>query len=46
MNREWAYAYELVWMRSCGILQGKALLDELEERKKRKIIKTEEIKVL
>ncbi|TKH09028.1 hypothetical protein FC694_28590 [Bacillus wiedmannii] len=46
MNREWAYAYELVWMRSSGILQGKALLDELEERKKRKIIKTEEIKVL
>ncbi|ARO21767.1 hypothetical protein B2J90_30720 (plasmid) [Bacillus tropicus] len=46
MNREWAYAYELVWMRSCGILQGKALLDELEERKKCKIIKTEEIKVL
>lgn len=45
-NREWAYAYELVWMRSSGILQGKALLDELEERKKRKIIKTEEIKVL
>lgn len=46
MNREWAYAYELVWMRSSGILQGKALLDELEERKKRKIIKTEEVKVL
>ncbi|WP_377863369.1 AimR family lysis-lysogeny pheromone receptor [Bacillus sp. R86525] len=46
MNREWAFAYELVWMRSSGILQGKALLDELEERKKRKIIKTEEIKVL
>ncbi|EJQ86810.1 hypothetical protein IGW_05348 [Bacillus cereus ISP3191] len=46
MNREWAYAYELVWMRSCGILEGKVLLDELEERKKRKIIKTEEIKVL
>ncbi|KAB2397357.1 AimR family lysis-lysogeny pheromone receptor [Bacillus cereus] len=46
INREWAYAYELVWMRSSGILQGKALLDELEERKKRKIIKTEEIKVL
>lgn len=46
MNREWAYAYELVWMRSSGILQGKALLDELEERKKRKIIKTEEMKVL
>ncbi|MDX5828899.1 AimR family lysis-lysogeny pheromone receptor [Bacillus cereus group sp. BfR-BA-02147] len=46
MNREWAFAYELVWMRSSGILQGKALLDELEERKKRKIIKTEEVKVL
>ncbi|QWI47312.1 AimR family lysis-lysogeny pheromone receptor [Bacillus mycoides] len=46
MNREWAFAYELVWMRSSGSLQGKALLDELEERKKRKIIKTEEMKVL
>ncbi|AGE81692.1 AimR family lysis-lysogeny pheromone receptor [Bacillus thuringiensis] len=46
MNREWAYAYELVWKRSSGILQGQALLDELEERKKCKIIKTEEIKVL
>ncbi|HDR7220600.1 AimR family lysis-lysogeny pheromone receptor [Bacillus cereus] len=46
MNREWAYVYELVWMRSKGVVSGKALLEKLEDRKKSKVIKTQEMKVL
>ncbi|PDY49296.1 AimR family lysis-lysogeny pheromone receptor, partial [Bacillus cereus] len=34
MNREWAYVYELVWMRSKGVVSGKNLLEKLEDRKK------------
>ncbi|MEB4814596.1 hypothetical protein C6352_19810 [Bacillus thuringiensis] len=46
INREWAYVYELVWMRSKGVVSGKALLDKLEDRKSSKVIKTQEMKVL
>ncbi|PFM65442.1 hypothetical protein COJ48_06225 [Bacillus cereus] len=46
MNREWAYAYELVWLRGTGTIQDTELLDKLEERKKRKVIKTNEMKAL
>ncbi|MDO6633217.1 AimR family lysis-lysogeny pheromone receptor [Bacillus thuringiensis] len=46
INREWAYVYELVWMRSKGIVSGKALLEKLEDRKSSKVIKTQEMKVL
>ncbi|HFF1840610.1 AimR family lysis-lysogeny pheromone receptor [Bacillus cereus] len=46
MNREWAYVYELVWMRSKGVVSGKNLLEKLEDRKKSKVIRTQEMKVL
>ncbi|MED2753252.1 AimR family lysis-lysogeny pheromone receptor [Bacillus thuringiensis] len=46
INREWAYVYELVWMRSKGVVSGKALLEKLEDRKSSKVIKTQEMKVL
>ncbi|MED2058840.1 AimR family lysis-lysogeny pheromone receptor, partial [Bacillus thuringiensis] len=46
MNREWAYAYELVWIRSNGMLKKQEFLSELESRKGSKIIKTMEMKVL
>ena len=46
MNREWAYVYELVWMRSKGVVSGKGLLEKLEDRKGSKVIKTQEMKVL
>ncbi|MCU4734226.1 AimR family lysis-lysogeny pheromone receptor [Bacillus cereus] len=46
MNREWAYVYELVWMRSKGVVSGKGLLEKLEDRKRSKVIKTQEMKVL
>lgn len=46
MNREWAYVYELVWMRSKGAVSGKGLLEKLEDRKRSRVIKTQEMKVL
>ncbi|EJQ35446.1 hypothetical protein IEE_05523 [Bacillus cereus BAG5X1-1] len=46
MNREWAYVYELVWMRSNGVIKGKELLEKLEDRKRSKVIKTIEMKAL
>ncbi|MDT3494946.1 AimR family lysis-lysogeny pheromone receptor [Bacillus toyonensis] len=46
INREWAYVYELVWMRSKGVVSGKGLLEKLEDRKSSKVIKTQEMKVL
>ncbi len=46
MNREWAYAYEFVLLRSNGTIKKQELLSKLEERKGSKIIKTKEMKVL
>ncbi|QWH03967.1 hypothetical protein EXW52_27880 (plasmid) [Bacillus mycoides] len=46
MNREWAYAYELVLLRSNGTIKKQELLSELEDRKGSKVIKTKEMKVL
>ncbi|MGE7869291.1 AimR family lysis-lysogeny pheromone receptor [Bacillus paramycoides] len=46
MNREWAYVYELVWLRGSGTIQGTDLLDKLEERKQHKVTKTNEMKAL
>ncbi|MED1305138.1 hypothetical protein BK704_01610 [[Bacillus thuringiensis] serovar konkukian] len=46
MNREWAYAYEIVLLRSNGTIQKQELLSMLEDRKGSKIIKTKEMKVL
>lgn len=46
INREWAYVYELVWKRGKGILSGTGLLEELEQRKKSKVIKTKEMQIL
>uniref|UniRef100_UPI003F4976B8 AimR family lysis-lysogeny pheromone receptor n=1 Tax=Bacillus multifaciens TaxID=3068506 RepID=UPI003F4976B8 len=46
MNREWAYVYELVWMRSSGVIAKQELLDRLEDRKGSKVIKTNEMKIL
>ncbi|VXC71033.1 conserved hypothetical protein [Bacillus mycoides] len=46
MNREWAYVYELVWMRGKGNVSGNKLLEKLEDRKKSKVIKTQEMNVL
>ena len=46
MNREWAYVYELVWQRSSGVIAKQELLDTLENRKGKKVIKTNEMKIL
>lgn len=46
MNREWAYVYELVWQRSSGLIAKQKLLDTLEDRKGKKVIKTNEMKIL
>ncbi|MDA2526102.1 AimR family lysis-lysogeny pheromone receptor [Bacillus cereus] len=46
MNREWAYVYELVWLRSSGSIEKQALLAKLEDRKGSKVIKTKEMKIL
>ncbi|MGE1126060.1 AimR family lysis-lysogeny pheromone receptor [Bacillus wiedmannii] len=46
MNREWAYVYELVWLRSSGSIKKQELLAMLEDRKGKKVIKTTEMKVL
>ncbi|PEB54572.1 hypothetical protein COO03_04845 [Bacillus sp. AFS098217] len=46
MNREWAYVYELVWLRSSGSIKNQELLAILEDRKGSKVIKTKEMKVL
>ncbi|PEU18960.1 MULTISPECIES: AimR family lysis-lysogeny pheromone receptor [unclassified Bacillus (in: firmicutes)] len=46
MNREWAYVYELVLLRSSGSIKKQELLAILEDRKGRKVIKTKEMKVL
>jgi tetratricopeptide (TPR) repeat protein len=46
MNREWAYVYELVWLRSSGSIKKQELLAKLEDRKGSKVIKTKEMKVL
>lgn len=46
MNREWAYVYELVWQRSSGLIAKQELLDTLEDRKGKKVIKTNEMKIL
>ncbi|MBE7106157.1 hypothetical protein FT637_25050 [Bacillus cereus] len=43
MNREWAYVYELVWLRGTGAIQNTELLDKLETHKKSKVIKTNEM---
>ncbi|MED1406905.1 AimR family lysis-lysogeny pheromone receptor [Bacillus mycoides] len=46
MNREWAYVYELVLLRSNGTIKKQELLSKLEDHKGSKIIKTNEMKVL
>ncbi|MCU5713457.1 AimR family lysis-lysogeny pheromone receptor [Bacillus cereus] len=46
MNREWAYVYELVWLRSSGSIKKQELLAKIEDRKGSKVIKTKEMKVL
>ncbi|BAR87722.1 prophage helix-turn-helix protein (plasmid) [Bacillus thuringiensis serovar tolworthi] len=46
MNREWAYVYELVWLRNSGSIKKQELLAKLEDRKGKKVIKTKEMKVL
>ncbi|MDX5747210.1 AimR family lysis-lysogeny pheromone receptor [Bacillus cereus group sp. BfR-BA-02570] len=46
MNREWAYVYELVWLRSSGSIEKQKLLAKIEDRKGSKVIKTKEMKVL
>ncbi|MBU4642315.1 AimR family lysis-lysogeny pheromone receptor [Bacillus toyonensis] len=46
LNREWAYVYELVWMRASGVIQGSELLNQLEIRKKSKVIKSNEMNAL
>ncbi|UYX55730.1 AimR family lysis-lysogeny pheromone receptor (plasmid) [Bacillus thuringiensis] len=46
MNREWAYVYELVWLRSSGSIKKQELLAMLEDRKGKKVIKTKEMKAL
>lgn len=43
---EWAWVYELVWMRSKKIISTAALFEELEERKKSKLVKTTEMKIM
>ncbi|WP_252650600.1 AimR family lysis-lysogeny pheromone receptor, partial [Bacillus pacificus] len=46
MNREWAYVYEMVLLRSNGTIKKQELLSRLEDHKRSKIIKTIEMKVL
>lgn len=46
MNREWAYVYEMVLLRSNGTIKKQELLSRLEDHKGSKIIKTNEMKVL
>lgn len=46
MNREWAYVYEMVLLRSNGTIKKQELLSRLEDHKGSKIIKTIEMKVL
>lgn len=46
INREWAYVYELVLLRSNGTIKKQELLSKLEDHKGSKIIKTNEMKVL
>ncbi len=46
MNREWAYVYEMLLLRSNGTIKKQELLSRLEDHKGRKIIKTTEMKVL
>ncbi|MBU4643122.1 AimR family lysis-lysogeny pheromone receptor [Bacillus toyonensis] len=46
LNREWAYVYELVWMRASCVIQGSELLNQLETRKKSKVIKSNEMNAL
>ncbi|MCW4577103.1 AimR family lysis-lysogeny pheromone receptor [Bacillus paranthracis] len=43
---EWARVYELVWMRSKKIISNASFIEELEERKKSKIAKNEEMKIM
>ncbi|PEA02046.1 AimR family lysis-lysogeny pheromone receptor [Bacillus cereus] len=43
---EWACVYELVWMRSKKIISNASFIEELEERKKSKIAKNEEMKIM
>lgn len=45
-NREWAYVYDLVWIRGQGTLIGKELLEKLESSKKGRVIKTTEMNAL
>ncbi len=46
INREWAYVYEMVLLRSNGTIKKQELLSRLEDHKGSKIIKTNEMKVL
>lgn len=46
MNREWAYVYEMVLLRSNGTIKKQELLSRLEDHKESNIIKTNEMKVL
>ncbi|MGU9541218.1 AimR family lysis-lysogeny pheromone receptor [Bacillus cereus] len=43
---EWACVYELVWMRLKKIISNASFIEELEERKKSKIAKNEEMKIM
>ncbi|PGE75624.1 AimR family lysis-lysogeny pheromone receptor [Bacillus toyonensis] len=43
---EWSCVYELVWMRSKKIISNASFIEELEERKKSKIVKNEEMKIM
>lgn len=43
---EWACVYELVWMRSKKIISNASFVEELEERKKSKLVKNNEMKIM
>ncbi|PFT99984.1 AimR family lysis-lysogeny pheromone receptor [Bacillus thuringiensis] len=43
---EWAYIYELVWLRAKKFFTAEKLLTEIESRKKSKVLKNEETKIM
>ncbi|MDV6040393.1 AimR family lysis-lysogeny pheromone receptor [Bacillus sp. SM-B1] len=43
---EWAFVYELVLMRSKNVLSDQLLLEELEARKKNRLVKCNEMKIM